>query len=67
VETECMNSFVLWLIATSAAQALACFTVSYGVAALIIGRQNRERSERLRRRLQLVAREERVSCCLARV
>jgi hypothetical protein len=48
-----MNSFVLWLIATSAAQALACFTVSYGVAALIIGRQNRERSERLRRRLQL--------------
>ena len=53
LEAERMNSFVLWIVATSAAQALACFTVSYGVAALIIGRQNRERSERLRHRLQL--------------
>jgi hypothetical protein len=49
---ERMNS-VLWIITTAAAQALTCFTVSYGVAALIIGWQNRKRSERLRRRLQL--------------
>jgi hypothetical protein len=47
-----MNS-VFWIVVTSAAQALACFTVSYGVAALIIGRQNHRRGERLRRRLQL--------------
>ena len=48
-----MNSFVLWLVVTSAAQALACFTVSYGIAALIIGRQNRKRGAHLRNRLQL--------------
>ena len=53
VEAERMNSFVLWLVATSAAQALAAFTVSYGVAALILGRQNRKRRAHLRNRLQL--------------
>jgi hypothetical protein len=52
VEEERMNSFVFWLAATSAAQALTCFTVSYGVAALIVGRQNRQRSARLRNRLR---------------
>ena len=53
VEEKRMNSFVLWLIATSAAQALACFTVSYSVAALILRRQNRQRRAHLRNRLQL--------------
>ena len=53
METECMNSFVLWLIATSAAQALVCFAVSYGVAAMILRRQNRQRRAHLRSRLQL--------------
>ena len=53
VEEERVNSLVLWIIATAAAQALACFTVSYGVAALIIGRQNRKRGAHLRNRLQL--------------
>ena len=53
METERMNSFVLWLVATSAAQALACFTVSYGTAALIMRRQNRRRRAHLRNRLQL--------------
>jgi hypothetical protein len=53
VEAERMNSFVLWLVATSAAQALAAFTVSYGLAALILGRQNRKRRAHLRNRLQL--------------
>ena len=53
MEEERMNSFVLWLVVTSAAQALACFTVSYGIAALIIGRQNRKRGAHLRNRLQL--------------
>jgi hypothetical protein len=53
VAEERMNSLALWLVATSVAQALACFTVSYGVAALIIGRQNRKRSAHLRNRLQL--------------
>ena len=48
-----MNSFVLWIIATAAAQALACFTVSYGVAALFLRRQNRKRRVHLRNRLQL--------------
>ena len=52
MEEERMNS-VLWIVTTSAAQALACFSVSYGVAALIIGRQNRKRGAHLRNRLQL--------------
>jgi hypothetical protein len=47
-----MNS-VLWIVATSAAQALACFTVAYSVATLILGRQNRKRRAHLRNRLQL--------------
>jgi hypothetical protein len=50
---ERMNSFVLWIIATAAAQALACFTVSYGTAALFLRRQNRKRRVQLRNRLQL--------------
>ena len=53
LEEKRMNSFVLWLVVTSAAQALACFTVSYGVAALILGRQSRKRRAHLRNRLQL--------------
>ena len=53
LEEERMNSFVLWLVATAAAQALACFTVSYGVAALFLRRQNRKRRVHLRNRLQL--------------
>ena len=53
VEAERMNSFVLWLIASSAAQAIASFTVSYGAAALIMRRQNRKRRAHLRNRLQL--------------
>ena len=53
VEEERMNSFVLWLVATSAAQALACFIVSYSVAALILGWQSRKRRAHLRNRLQL--------------
>ena len=31
-----------WIVTTSAAQALASFVVGYGVAAVIIGRQNPE-------------------------
>ena len=53
VGEERVNSFLLWLIATSAAKALAAFAVSYGVAALILGRQNRKRRAHLRNRLQL--------------
>ncbi len=53
VEAERMNSFVLWIVATSAAKGLAAFTVSYGVAALIVHRQNRNRRVHLRNRLQL--------------
>ncbi len=52
VEAERMND-VLWIVAKAAALALANFTVSYGVAALIIGRQNRKRGAHLRNRLQL--------------
>ena len=52
VEAERMNSFVLWLVATSAAQALTAFTVSYSVAALILRRQSRKRRAHLRGRLR---------------
>ena len=51
VAEERMNS-VLWIVTTSAAQALASFVVGYGVAAVIIGRQNQKRRAHLRSRLQ---------------
>ena len=47
-----MNSLVLWIVATSAAQALAAFAVPYGVTTLILRRQNRKRSLHLRSRLR---------------
>ena len=43
---------VTWIVTTSAAQALASFVVGYGVAAVIIGRQNQKRRAHLRSRLQ---------------
>ena len=52
LEEERMSSDVLWIVATSAAQALASFVAGYGVAALIIGRQNRNRRAHLRNRLR---------------
>jgi hypothetical protein len=51
LEEKRMNS-VLWVIMTSAAQALASFAAGYGVAVLIIGRQNRNRRAHLRNRLR---------------
>jgi hypothetical protein len=51
LEAQRMNS-VLWIVATSAAQALASFAVGYGAAAVIIGRQNRKRGAHLRNRLR---------------
>ena len=52
VEEERMNNLVLWIVATSVAQALASFAVGYGAAAVVIGRQNRNRRAHLRNRLR---------------
>jgi len=52
VEEERMNSFVLWIVATSVAQALASFALGYGAAAVVIGRQHRDRRAHLRNRLR---------------
>ena len=51
MEAERMNE-VLWIVAKAATLALASFTVSYGVAAFFIGRQNRKRGAHLRGRLR---------------
>ena len=50
---ERVNDSVLWLVASLVALGLASFAVPYGIAALIIGRQNRKRGAHLRNRLQL--------------
>jgi hypothetical protein len=47
-----MNNLVIWILATSATQALASFAAGYGAAAVIIGRQNRNRRAHLRNRLR---------------
>jgi hypothetical protein len=47
-----VNDSVLWLIASLVALGLASFAIPYGIAALIIGRQNRKRGVHLRNRLR---------------
>ena len=52
VEEDGLSDSVLWHVASLVTSGLASFAVPYGIAALIIGRQNPKRGAHLRKRLR---------------